>query len=131
MGAFGLSEIEHMHASTHVHKFTELLLDPVGDMRECDFAMTQFGLCNQFQMGTVFEAIPIGGVDMIRPGYTPPPPPPPPNFKYSSSPLTTTCTCSKANPYIRSMTPHHMVYPYMDIGDSPSHPHNPKKVLCN
>ena len=61
MGAFGLSEIEHMHTSTHVHKFTELLLDPVGDMRECDFAMTQFGLCNQFQMGTVFEAIPIGG----------------------------------------------------------------------
>ena len=47
-------------SGTYIHKITEFILDPVGDLGEGDLPLAKLGFGNQLQLGAVLEAIPTG-----------------------------------------------------------------------
>lgn len=53
-------KMTHQSSATYIHKITEFILDPVGDVGEGDLPLAQLGFSNQLQLGAVLEAIPAG-----------------------------------------------------------------------
>lgn len=53
-------KMTHQSSATYIHKITEFILDPVGDVGEGDLPLAQLRFGNQLQLGAVLEAIPAG-----------------------------------------------------------------------
>ena len=47
-------------SGTYIHKITEFILNPVGNLGEGDLPLAKLGFGNQLQLGAVLEAIPTG-----------------------------------------------------------------------